>query len=236
MNITSFALTHAGNKRQYNQDAYFCDDNNGIWAVADGMGGHESGDIASQTIIQSIANLTLGDRKNIDILTINSILEDVNEQLYKQNQANQQIMGSTLALVFIEDTHAICLWAGDSRVYLLRQGHFIQVSTDHSYVQELKNKGTFLDSEASHKKNNVITRAIGPNADLKFDFLELEIQANDKFLICSDGLYNEISKEEISAVIQYSDDLKIAGNNLLDLCLSREAKDNVSLVLIGVTP
>lgn len=234
MNIFSYAITHPGNKRQYNQDAYFCDDKNGLWAIADGMGGHDAGDIASQTIIQSIANLAQTGQMNLDILTITSILEDVNEQIFTQNVEHQRMMGSTIALVYAEDKNAICLWAGDSRVYLLRDNHLLQLSTDHSYIQELKNSGTYLDQATTNKKNNIITRAIGASAELKCDYRELQLEADDKLLICSDGLYNEMSNEEIGAILQYSADIQTAGKNLLDVCLSREAKDNIGLIVLEV--
>lgn len=233
MNWISHAVSHPGNKRKYNQDAYFCHDNNGLWAVADGMGGHEAGEVASQTIVQSLANLAQSGRENSNIRNITSILEDVNQQLFSQNSANERIAGSTVAIVRTTDNQCTCLWAGDSRIYLYRQGELQQLSSDHSVVQELINQGKLSIAEAAtHKYRNVITRAIGVHQELAFDVKEINLQAHDKILICSDGLYNEIDNNEIAAILEYAD-LKHASKNLLDLCLSREAGDNVSFILVG---
>lgn len=235
MNWKSHAVSHPGNKRKYNQDAYFCHDNNGLWAVADGMGGHEAGEVASQTIVQSLANLAQSGRENNSVPNITSILEDVNQQLFSQNSANERIAGSTVALVQTINNHCTCLWAGDSRIYLYREGELQQISSDHSYVQELINQGKIsIDEAVTHKHRNVITRAIGVHEELSFDVKQLELQSNDILLICSDGLYNEIANNEIAAILEYAD-LKHATKNLLELCLSREAGDNVSFVLVGVS-
>lgn len=233
MNWISHAVSHPGNKRKYNQDAYFCHDHNGLWAVADGMGGHEAGEVASQTIVQSLANLAQSGRENSNVPNITSILEDVNQQLFSQNSANERIAGSTVAIVRTADNHCTCLWAGDSRIYLYREGKLQQISSDHSYVQELINQGKIsIDEATTHKHRNVITRAIGVHAELSFDVKHIELQDNDKILICSDGLYNEIANNEIAAILEYAN-LKRATKDLLDLCLSREAGDNVSFVLVG---
>jgi serine/threonine protein phosphatase PrpC len=110
----------------------------------------------------------------------------------------------------------------------------MQLSTDHSYVQELKNRGTFLDAATINRKSNIITRAVGVNKDLKFDYREVLLELGDKILLCSDGLYNELSHEEIAAILNYSEDIKLAAKQLLELCLSREAKDNISFILLEV--
>lgn len=232
MNWISHAVSHPGNKRTYNQDAYFCHDDNRLWAIADGMGGHEAGEIASQTIIQSLANLAQSGRENSNILNITSILEDVNQQLFHLNHTAERTAGSTIAVVQVENEQCTCLWAGDSRIYLFRDGQLQQLSLDHSYVQELINRGELSAVEAAtHKQRNIITRAIGVSEQLQFDCKKIDLQANDKILLCSDGLYNEVGNEEIAAILQYST-LETASKILLDLCLSREANDNISFILV----
>ena len=234
MNWTSYAVSHAGNIRTTNQDAYYRQDRLGLWAVADGMGGHAAGDVASQTIVQALDNLSNAGASNINILTLTSILEDVNEQLVMQNIEHNRMTGSTIAAVFANDKNCTCLWAGDSRIYLYRQQHLLQLSTDHSQLQELITQGQLSVEEAKHYKNNVLTRAIGADADLKFDYREFILEAGDKLLLCSDGLYNEIERSEIIAILEYTPAHEIA-NKLLKLCLAREAKDNISIILINIT-
>jgi serine/threonine protein phosphatase PrpC len=205
MNWTSHAISHPGNRRKYNQDAYFCHDKNGVWAIADGMGGHEAGEIASQTIVQSLANLTQSGAHNSHILNITSILEDVNQQLYRQNSANERMVGSTIAMVQANQNNCTCLWAGDSRIYHYRDQHLQQLSVDHSYVQELINQGELSIADAeSHAQRNVITRAIGVSENLDIEAKQFELQTNDLLLICSDGLYNEVAEAEIAAILEYS--------------------------------
>lgn len=234
MNWTSYAVSHPGNKRKFNQDAYFCHDQHGIWAIADGMGGHEAGDVASQTIIQSLANLAQSGAENNSLMNITSLLEDVNQQLFAQNQANDRMVGSTIALVQVDNNICHCLWVGDSRIYLYRQQQFAQISSDHSYVQQLVDNGEITAKQAkTHQKRNVLTRAIGSAEELSFDTKNITVYANDKILICSDGLYSEVSTEEITAILEYSS-AQTACENLLNLCLSRQANDNVSFVLVEI--
>lgn len=234
MNWRSHAITHPGNRRHYNQDAYFCHDQNGVWAVADGMGGHEAGEIASQTIVQSLANLTQSGLQNSHTLNITSILEDVNQQLYQQNSANDRMVGSTVAMVRADKEQCTCLWAGDSRIYLYRAQQLQQLSVDHSYVQELINQGQLTATDAqTHQQRNVITRAIGVNEQLDIESKQLKLLPHDILLLCSDGLYNEVADEEIAAILEYATP-PTAMKNLLDLCLSREAKDNISFVIVEV--
>lgn len=233
MNIISDAKTHRGNKRKNNQDAILHDDHNGLWVVADGMGGYEAGEIASQTITQSLANLAATGQT--DILNIKSILEDVNEQLFEQNQQLERVVGSTVVAALFDGKNCTCLWAGDSRIYLYRDNHLVQISIDHSYVEELIQRGELSRKDSAHHKNsNIITRAIGIEAALQFDYKQIELQPEDRLLLCSDGLYNEISATEIAAILKYSNSSNAAAKQLLNLALSRAAKDNISVIVAEV--
>ena len=233
MNWISYAVSHAGNVRSSNQDAYYRHDQNGLWALADGMGGHSAGDIASQTIIQALANLSSAGASNTNIFTITSILEDVNEQLVKQNIEHNRMTGSTIAVVFASGKNCTCLWAGDSRIYLYRNQRLLQLSTDHSQLQEMIAHGEITPEQAKDYKNNVLTRAIGADVDLKFDYKEFMLEPGDKLLLCSDGLYNEIERSEIAAILEYTSAAKVP-DELLKLCLARTAKDNVSIILVDI--
>lgn len=233
MNWTSYAISHAGNVRNNNQDAFYRNDENGLWAIADGMGGHSAGDIASQTIITALANLSKGGASNTNIFTLTSILEDVNEQLVAQNTEHDRMAGSTIAVVFANEKNCTCLWAGDTRIYLYRQQRLLQLSTDHSQLQELLAQGEITPEQAKHYKNNVLTRAIGADANLKFDYKEFILEEGDKLLLCSDGLYNEIERAEIAAILEYTPTAQVT-EKLLQLCLARTAKDNITIVLVDI--
>lgn len=234
MNWTSYTFCHVGNHRTSNQDALFSNDNCGLWVVADGMGGHEAGEIASQTIVQTIANLSQSGSSNSHLQNICSMLEDVNQQLFEQNQDNERTVGSTIALLQADQEHANFIWMGDSRIYLLREHTLQQLTTDHSYVQALINQGKLTADEAEqHQRKNIITRAIGVAAECEIEIGQQTLQAGDVFLLCSDGLYNEISQQELLAILDYSEPEQ-AINTLAELCLSREAKDNVSFILVEI--
>ena len=218
MNYQSYAVTHAGNKRNSNQDAYYQYDAHGLWAVADGMGGHHAGDIASQSIIQSLDELSQAGKENTNILTLTSVLEDVNERLFKNNMANNCMVGSTVAIAFAQENQCTCLWVGDSRVYLSRHNQLTQISNDH------------VNAEHQH----MITRAIGVAEKLYFDYASFVLEPYDRLLLCSDGLYNEVAPEEIQAVLQYSSPEQ-GVQELLNLCLSRKGRDNISIIIVEVS-
>ena len=233
MNWKSYAVSDTGNKRAINQDAYFCHDNHGVWLVADGMGGHEDGEIASQTIVQSIANLCESGKDNIRTTNITSMLEDVNQQIHHQNIALNRTVGSTIAMVMMNEDSFSYLWAGDSRIYLYRDKSLEQITTDHSYIQELLKLNKIAQNDAKHhKQRNLITRAIGIDKTIELESGTHDLQTGDKLLICTDGLYSELSSQEIATILEH-DAPNAAAINLKKVCLSREASDNVSFIIIG---
>ena len=231
---TSSAISHTGNVRPLNEDAYLEKGDIGLWAVADGMGGHNAGDLASTTVIAALAQVNQPDH-------LSSFVNEVEDQLLKTNTqlreiANQyndnRTIGSTIVTLLAYHQHCIIMWAGDSRAYLCRDGVLSRISRDHSQVEELVRQGIILPEDAeTHPSANVITRAVGGSDNLYVDIDAEGVQAGDTFLLCSDGLYRHISDKELNTFL-VKENLDDICQQLLSLTLERGAKDNVTIIVI----
>ncbi|EHR0244928.1 serine/threonine-protein phosphatase [Vibrio parahaemolyticus] len=234
-NCFTFAKTHAGKVRPYNEDALLDMTEQHIWVVADGMGGHSAGDIASQMLVDRIAR-HMQDEPNTNIDDIRAAVQQANFEIYQYAQMNLdgKTMGTTLVLLFIQDGYYHCLWVGDSRIYQLRNGTFVQKTRDHSQVMELVEQGllAFEDAE-SHPLANVITRAVGVDEMVTIDQVSGQLADGDQFLLCSDGLSKELSCDEMHKTL-CADSVNQAGLALMHSALVRGASDNVTCALIKV--
>lgn len=231
----SVALTDTGARRKHNEDAVLARPEAGLWCVADGMGGHEAGDVASRMIVEALAALPSADSLADWVDRIDDTLEDVNHRLrdHAATQFGGRTMGSTVVVMLARGDTGACLWAGDSRLYRWRGGTIEQISTDHSEVQKLVDQGVLTPEEAdNHPNANIITRAMGGAPDLHIDVTLFSIHAGDRFLLCSDGLYNEVLAAEMGEALGDASVEQAAGR-LLGLALERGARDNVSVVIAG---
>jgi len=230
----SNAATHVGKVRQINEDSFLNREDLHLWVIADGMGGHHAGDVASQAIVQSLDEMTPRKRLSTYIDEIEDRLIGVNQklrQLAAEHEDNRTI-GSTVVSMVALDNYFALLWAGDSRAYRVRDGSFAQLTRDHSQVEELVERGVILREEAeSHPASNVITRAVGATDQLYIDVDIDKAEPGDTFLLCSDGLYKHLSEDEIAEILR-KEDLAEACQSLIDLTLERGATDNVTLVVI----
>jgi serine/threonine protein phosphatase PrpC len=230
----SHAATHVGKVRQINEDSYLDREDLHLWVIADGMGGHHAGDVASKSIVQSLDEITPRKRLSTYIDEIEDRLISVNQklrQLAAEHEDNRTI-GSTVVSMVALDNYFALLWAGDSRAYRARNGSFSQLTRDHSQVEELVERGVILREEAeSHPAANVITRAVGATDQLYIDVDIEKAIPGDTFLLCSDGLYKHLHEEEIAELLS-NDNLTEACQSLIDLTLERGATDNVTLVVI----
>ncbi len=232
----SIARTHVGHVRAQNEDRYVDRPDIGLWAIADGMGGPGGGDVAADTLEQFLTHVpraASGKQLLIDVRTAimgaNRILID--RALKSQNGA---MFGSTIVALLTHQDFYICLWAGDSRAYLLRNNILKRVTTDHSVVQEMIDSGKLSPEQArTHVRANIITRAVGVTDELDLDMEHGRLQPGDVFLLCSDGLTGMVDDQEIQTVLRAST-LDVAGDWLLDTVLDRGARDNVTFVLIEV--
>lgn len=234
LTFKSSSATHVGMVRKLNEDSFISRDEVGLWAVADGMGGHQAGDVASQQVVKSLATVpncpdivALLDATRTAIRAANSALLGMAGQYDRD-----RVPGSTVVALVMHGDQAAVTWAGDSRIYRLRNGRAEQVSRDHSHVQELLNQHLISPEEAEHHPmSNVITRAIGIEDPVELETLKLELQEGDRFLLCSDGLSRLVSLEEIAQLLQ-TRQLEEAVHSLLHTALVRGAPDNVTIVSV----
>ena len=231
----SFATTHEGARRRHNEDSYVNRPDLGLWAVADGAGGHEAGEVASAMIRSALEAIPAG-------LAAGRLLGEVRERLLEVHvelceeaarRGPGTMIASTVVVLLARDDHFAALWAGDSRIYLLRAGVLTQVTHDHSLVQEMVDSGALAASEAEgHPRANVITRAVGGGDEvLALDKVTGTVLADDRFLLCSDGLSKTLPEAEIAGLLATPDG--VAPTELLiAAALAREADDNVTAVVV----
>ncbi len=224
-------ISDVGKKRTNNQDSYFiCD---GWCVVADGMGGHNGGEVASHTAIEIIKKSLMQQSISVDLLLKNAI-ENANSELYKMSQSDPTLegMGTTMVLCYFDGYEAVIAHVGDSRAYHISPLGLVQITCDHSIVQQLIESGTITEAEAkNHPQKNLITRAIGTEATIQTDINRFEFCKDDFILLCTDGLTNYVSDSEIEKVVK-ENDTDTAVRILVDLANSRGGTDNITAVLI----
>ena len=231
----SASVTNAGKKRKENQDACLDLPEIGLWVVADGMGGHEAGEVASAAIIEHCQQTSEpGD--------LNSFISEVQNRLLQVNQSIRQMaserynnatIGSTVVVLLAYGKQCAYLWVGDSRIYRLRNAKLEQMTRDHSMVEQYIEQGIMTVEEASHSNiSNVLTRAVGGEDEMQIDLKVDEIQADDIFLLCSDGLYREVSEADMTQLMSRGDDCSSMTKNLLESALNNGARDNVTVSVV----
>ncbi|EJK98952.1 MULTISPECIES: PP2C family serine/threonine-protein phosphatase [Pseudomonas] len=231
----SASKSHVGMVRQVNEDACLDLPENGLWVVADGMGGHAAGDYVSSLIVDSLRSIAAGRSLDEYVAALQSDLLRVNAAV-REETANRGVtmMGSTVVVLATRDLRGMCLWAGDSRLYRLRDGVLEGISRDHSYVQDLQDSGLLSEAEARvHPRANIVTRAIGVEAQLNLALVELLLVPGDSYLLCSDGLNKTVEDEEIREVLSHDEPGEIA-SSLVSLGLMRGAPDNITVVVVKV--
>ena len=232
----SFSVSDVGKKRSVNQDSIYSDDAQGIWVVADGMGGHRDGDKASQAIVRFFKDTEFSNILSERILQIEKSIRALNAELqsYSTKELNGQLIGSTIVAFTVCQGVCATIWAGDSRCYKVNNNKMSQVSWDHSYVDELVRSGHMVAEEAATSKlSNVITRAVGAHTDLYFDHVIMSYSDDDTFLLCSDGLTNELSDKIINDCIGQYGCSQESIDQLLNQTLDHGARDNVSIILVS---
>lgn len=227
--------SHRGKVRAINEDALLVDKRFPLLLVADGMGGHEAGEVASRMLADGLAELTLPVEPGL--AAARGVVEDAIQCCHREvidyaarHQAGRTV-GSTVVTMLALEGRAICVWAGDSRLYRSRRAQLQQLTEDHSHVAELVRIGALNPEEAlQHPASNIITRAVGASARLDLAAEEFEVCPGDTYLLCSDGLYNEVSSTELLEAMEAAD-LWLSSLQLLQLCLAREARDNITFIL-----
>ena len=231
MNFRSVSRTHTGLVRSHNEDALVERSDVGLWAVSDGMGGHAAGDVASGLVVAAMRQLA---RDRVSPGGIREALEAVNDDLLARSSAGGQdrTMGATVTVLGSDGMNFFCLWAGDSRLYLLRNGKLTQLTRDHRFIQDLLDSGRITEAEArKHPRRNVITRAVGVAKELELDGCDGKVEADDTFLLVTDGVTGACTDEEIVTSIS-GKPFEDAADDLVRRCLDHGAPDNLTLLLI----
>jgi serine/threonine protein phosphatase Stp1 len=231
----SAARTETGKVRARNEDAFLDCPEKGLWVVADGMGGHQNGALASRLVVEQLAELTDGDLGE-RLLSMRRCLHDLNRRLAQELTVTADrpdpVIGSTVVALLMEDDRAACVWAGDSRCYLWRGSRLYQLSRDHSLLQALIDEQNLSPEQAArHPSAHALTRAIGACEQLVLEVLEFDVQPGDTLLLCSDGLYKGLSPDDLSAALN-STSPTLALRRLFDHALDGPARDNLSAVVI----
>ena len=224
------AATDVGRVRDGNEDAYLVDDAMGLVAVADGMGGHRAGEVASATALEALRAAITGGRP------LRESIEDANEAVYTKSLTDTSLrgMGTTLtAGTLVAGDTVLVGHVGDSRAYLLHDGELRQVTDDHSLVEELVREGRLTADEAAvHPQRSIITRALGVDASVEVDVYPVELVPGDRLLLCSDGLTGMVPEDEILRVVTESENVEAACQQLIDEANERGGLDNITAILV----
>jgi len=232
---TSSACTDVGAVRELNEDAYLERPDLGLWLVADGMGGHFAGDVASQMVVSCMDGLEPSGSLSALVETVERRLVETNARLreYAEREETHTI-GSTVVALLIHGEHAVCLWAGDSRMYRYRGAKMEQISQDHALVEELVERGVLTPEQAiDHPHGNLVTRAVGAADQLFLDVEIVPLAAGDLFILCSDGLEKDIVEKEFSAMVEKNGASPLS-QLLLERALSYGARDNVTVITVAI--
>ncbi len=236
--IRSWAMTHPGMKRSHNEDTFVNRPDLGLWAVADGAGGHSAGEVASGMIAEELEAIPAG-------LSASEMLAEVRLRIKATHKALREeaarrgenvTIASTIVIMLARNEHFACLWAGDSRAYLLRAGELRQITRDHSLVQELVDAGAVRPEDAEkHPRANVITRAVGADLDDEFDMDKVSdrLLPGDRFLLCSDGLCKTLPADDLAHLLAVDADGPLP-EALIAKALTMNASDNVTAVTVEV--
>ena len=229
-------MTDTGKVRRLNEDRYLCRQRQGLWAVADGMGGHDCGEVASRMVVSGLTGVRSGPDLNAYVEALEKRLSEVNDRLRrKAAAAGKRMIGTTVVLFAIFREFGVWLWAGDSRVYCLREGCLYQLSMDHSQVSDYVSKGLITPDEArTHPVRNRITRAVGGSDQLFLDMDMIRLRSGDRYLLCSDGLHGYTSDREIREILGHRQTPEAACKELVQACYAHGAGDNVTTVAVDI--
>ncbi|MGC1504442.1 MAG: protein phosphatase 2C domain-containing protein [Sulfitobacter sp.] len=220
-----------GCRRKVNEDSYLSCPEHGLWVVADGMGGHAAGDFASQTIVHELNSIGIAVSADDLVARFDERLTRANDVIRAKAVAlNGGTIGATVAALLVHQTQFDCIWSGDSRLYLLRDGELIQQTRDHTEARALLDAGSITAEEAQNwPRKNVITQAVGVSENPNCERITGELQLGDLFLICSDGLTEHIADVEIAEMLQNYPPQE-ACTQLIQETVRRGARDNVTVI------
>lgn len=233
---TCSGLTHTGRVRTRNEDSFTCVPEQNLWVVADGMGGHDAGDFASQMITEQAHKFIQQQSLEDSILLLEENLLHSNKLIREKasQMGSKATIGSTVTCLYTWKNLAFVLWAGDSRLYRFRDNTLQRLTEDHSFVEELVRMGKLNATEAEeHPASNVVLNAVGIESDLIIDMEFYETKNEDLFILCSDGLFKDLSDDKISEILKNTDvSLDKLNQKLIDAALDVGGSDNCTVVLV----
>ena len=231
MTLKAIGHTSSGLVRQSNQDAFYLDDQRGLWLIADGMGGHKGGEVAATMATQLLPQLVEQGK------SITDALYKLHEAVHEQAKANPALqgMGTTVVLAKLLNDSLQLYWIGDSRAYAVRRHTIHQLTQDHSHVARLVEQGLISEKQAQHHpQRHVVTQCIGGGRRQKpqIGFSQLAFSRAQAILLCSDGLYNELSDQQIHTIISQAGSSEDAINQLIKQANLQGGRDNTTAILI----
>lgn len=238
--VDTFSITDTGRLRNSNQDCLFCEENEvgrfpNLFLVADGMGGHKAGDLASRLCIEEMVTHIRNSDARTPISVFEQAIQAANISVYRRSLENAGLagMGTTIVGATIEEKIAYIVNIGDSRLYRMHN-KLEQITVDHSLVEEMVQSGEIQKEEMrTHPNKNIITRALGTDNSVRPDCFEIKVQEGDVLLLCSDGLTNMVEDSEIEIILKrHKEDMKLAGENLVRQANEAGGKDNISVILV----
>jgi serine/threonine protein phosphatase PrpC len=230
--IESWAKTHEGRVRDHNEDSFCAREGQGLWAVADGMGGHEGGEWASARLVEELDALDLPDDFDAACEAVVEAIRTANGAILAEARRRGKQMGSTIVVLLVQGQKQAALWVGDSRAYRLRDGALDQLSRDHTQVQDMVERGILSPQDAiGHPMGHILSRAVGVREEVQVDRIVGDVQPGDVFLLCSDGLHGYVEEKEIARLLARGAPER-ASEELVDLTLANGAPDNVTVIAI----
>ena len=224
--------TDIGKLRRQNEVAAWFDEDRAVFAVADGMGGHLAGEVASRMAIEAVQRMAR-ENERPGIAALREAVACAHETILAHAQDHIECagMGTTLSVLWLGENYAYIAHVGDSRIYRLREGSLTQITQDHSLVEELVRAGLITREQArTHPRRNIITRALGTHGENEPDLLVTDVQDGDVFLLCTDGLTGMVPDDEIERTLRDCG-IEAAADRLLALALDAGGRDNVTLIL-----
>ena len=230
---TSAGGSDAGSVRTLNEDSFLDAPQRRLWAVADGMGGHAAGDLASSEVIASIASVSAVENINAISSAVATSVLSANDQLraLAKERGSRVVIGSTFVAAVARGDKLAVLWAGDSRAYRLRNGNFEQLTLDHDLISDMERQNASEELKAAVGNSNMVSRAVGAHDKLDIEEIRVSVEPGDTYVLCSDGLYKELADDEIASLMQGNSAARGAAR-LIDMAVRAGGRDNVTVVVM----
>lgn len=238
--MKAYSITDVGAKRSSNQDFVYASETPvgalpNLFIVADGMGGHNAGDLASRCTVETMLESINGSSRTSPVQILEEAIREANRKVLETSEKDREFsgMGTTVVAATVQDGYLYAANVGDSRLYLIDREGIDQVTVDHSLVEEMVRMGQIRREEAkNHPEKNIITRAVGVRSRVRIDFFDMKLEEGDRLLLCSDGLSNMVDDEEILNIVKRDEPLGMLASELVKCANLNGGRDNISVILV----